>query len=245
MFYWQLYIRSLDFWASVYLPLFCGWLSLLFAALTVWQIKPIRRIINHPPFGVFMIGVSAFSYQDARNTTVTVLNRHFPFAVSQLVQAVDTGTRLLLALDIALFLFVVLAGSWIALVVCDFAPGGRDRWPLNRGFYTACFGALLSMLTVFGCSVDIVRSFGGEVILVRAAYELDFTSQFNCEGVPDGARVLLSKISDNIGYAVKLSFPNRPFLRMKEMDKDLAGSMPSPASYRVVACNKVSPTRGQ
>lgn len=75
------------------------------------------------------------------------------------------------------------------------------------------------------------------MILVRAAYEWDFTSKFNCEGVPDGARVLLSKMSDTIGYAAKLSFPDRPFLRMKETDKDLAGSMPGPASYRVVACN--------
>jgi hypothetical protein len=44
-------------------------------------------------------------------------------------------------------------------------------------------------------------------------------------------------MSDTIGYAAKLSFPDRPFLRMKETDKDLAGSMPGPASYRVVACN--------
>jgi hypothetical protein len=151
MFGRQLYNRSSNFWTSVYLVLFFGWLSLLLVALTVWQIKPIRRIINNPPFGVFMIGVSAFLYQDARNTAVAILNRHFPFAVSQLDEAVDTGTRLILGLDIAWLAFLVSLGSGVVFWVCEFTPGCRNRWPLNRGFFAAYLGAPLNAVGVWFC----------------------------------------------------------------------------------------------
>lgn len=240
-FAWSLFEHTSLFWTSFYNVLIAGWCGLLLSMVTLAQVKWIKGLLGAPVMGVFLLGASAFAYQDARNQTIGVLNRHFPFTSAQLPEAVDAGSRFVFAIEVA-GVAMVLVLAWYGLFMIQSAGFGRRRsggWSFALG----SAGAAVSLFVIGSLSLGATRSFGLDVLLVRSAYEWDFSQAFQCEGVPKDARVLLSKTSDNVGYAVKLRFPERPFLRMRETDKDLAEAMPfidgklNP-TYRVVNCNR-------
>lgn len=236
LFVTDLLSRSGDFWQNIFSVLLWGWAGLLLSTLALTQIKWVNRAVDLPVVGVFLVAAGAYVYEVARASAVQILNRHFPFAVSQLVEGIDAGSHIIFAIQIA-GLATVAIGLWYGLLFLRTIRSPRhsgDRW-----FWGASAGAIGSLLLIGTASTAASHSFGIDVILVRAAYERDFTANFRCDHVPEGAHVLLSKMSDTTGYAAKLTFPERPFFRMKKDDQDLAESMPSPKqSYRIVECNK-------
>jgi Flp pilus assembly protein TadB len=118
-FIWNLLSNTAHFWPNVYNVLISGWAALLLSTLTLVQTKLIHRTIVVPVVGIFLAGASAFLYQDAKNATVNMLNQQFPFAVSQLAEAIDSGTRIAFALEIA-------AWGTVAVVVCYFILVSSD-----------------------------------------------------------------------------------------------------------------------
>lgn len=242
IFIWHLLARTGQFWNNINNILFFGWSGLLLSIFTLTQIKWVNRAIGLPVMGVFLLAASAYIYGDARIITVRTLNKHFPFSVAQLPEAIDLGSRIKFALEVAGISTLVVLVWYLVFMGLSIISERRTRHSGYYWFMAASLGGLGSLTLIGGSSLAASGSFGTDVIVVRAAYELDFTSNFRCDLVPEGARVLLSKMSDTTGYATKLSFPERPFFRMKETDKDLAESMPRPMhSYRVVACNKTDP----
>ncbi|WP_155630838.1 hypothetical protein [Burkholderia cepacia] len=238
----ELLTKSGAFWQNIFNILLSGWAALLLSTLALTQIKWVNRAVDLPVVGVFLVGAAAYVYDNARSSTIQILSRHFPFAVSQLVEGIESGSRLIFSIEVA-GLATVAIGLWYALLCMRSIRSSRRRnHSSDRWFWGASAGAISSLLLIAIFSTAASRSFGIDVVLVRAAYERDFTSNFRCDLVPKGAHVLLSKMSDTTGYAAKLSFPERPFFRMKSTDKDLAESMPLPnQSYRVVACNRTDP----
>lgn len=241
LFAWHMLVRTGPFWKNINNALFFGWIGLLLSILTLTQIKWVNRAIGLPVIGIFLLALSTHIYGDARAVTAQRLNRHFSFSTSQLTEAIDVGSRIEFAMEIAgiaTLVVVIWYAVFMALtVITERSKRQSGYWP----FMFASAGGIASLTLIGALSLAATGSFGADVILVRAAYELDFTSNFQCDSVPEGARVLLSKMSDTTGYAVKLTFPERPFFRMKETDNDLKQSMPlTPHSYRVVNCNKPS-----
>ncbi|WP_124589803.1 hypothetical protein [Burkholderia cepacia] len=231
--------RTGAFWSNINNILFFGWAGLLISILTLTQIKWINRAIGLPVMGVFLLAFSTYIYGDARAITAQRLNQHFPFSTSQLAEAIDIGGRIGFAMETAgiatLVVVVWYAVFMVLTVITERNKRQAGFWP----FMFASSGSIASLTLIGALSLAATGSFGADVIVVRAAYELDFTSNFQCDSVPQGARVLLSKMSDTTGYAIKLTFPERPFFHMKETDNDLKQSMPlSTHSYRVVNCNK-------
>ncbi|WP_205169054.1 hypothetical protein [Burkholderia sp. LMG 13014] len=242
--------RTDQFWNNITGVLAYGWAGLLFGILALTQIKLMNKTFGLPVVGAFLVGASAYFYEDARSATIQILNRHFPFSTSQLTEAIESSTRIVFAIEIASFMpFLVLV--WYALLAVQSGssvsrkrPGSSISIKRSTGagwFVTGSSGMVISLMLIATACWKASSSFGLDVMFVRAAYERDFTSNFRCDSVPQDARVLLSKMSDNVGYAVTLTFPNRPFFRMKETDDDLKWSMPlSARSYRIVNCNKPS-----
>lgn len=239
LFGWHMLARTGAFWSNINNILFFGWAGLLISILTLTQIKWINRAIGLPVMGVFLLAFSTYIYGDARAITAQRLNQHFPFSTSQLAEAIDIGGRIGFAMETAgiatLVVVVWYAVFMVLTVITERNKRQAGFWP----FMFASSGSIASLTLIGALSLAATGSFGADVIVVRAAYELDFTSNFQCDSVPQGARVLLSKMSDTTGYAIKLTFPERPFFHMKETDNDLKQSMPlSTHSYRVVNCNK-------
>ncbi|WP_333997475.1 hypothetical protein [Burkholderia gladioli] len=239
LFAWQMSARTGHFWENINNILLFGWIGLLLSILTLTQIKWVNRAITLPVIGIFLLALSTYIYGDARAITTKRLNQHFPFSTEQLTAAIDVGGRIGFAMEIAGKATLVVVVWYITFIALSAITERSNRqsgyWP----FVFVSAGGIVSLALIGGLSLVATDSFGFDVILVRAAYELDFTSNFQCDSVPNGARVLLSKISDTTGYAVKLTFPERPFFHMKEGDKDLKQSMPlTTRSYRIVNCNK-------
>lgn len=239
LFAWQIFTATSHFWANVNNLLFTGWMALLLGTFTLSQVKVVNRAIGLPVVGIFLIAASTYLHSDAKNLTIQILNRHFPFSVLQLSAAIDYGTEVVFAIEIAVFAMLSLT-IWYCLSMAPSFMSARHKQHIQpRHFFAASAGAIVSTYLVGSLSYAASGSFGIDVLLVRAAYEMDFTSSFTCDSVAHGSRVLLSKMSDNVGYAAKLSFPDRPLFRMKEKDQDLKQSMPlSSGTYRVVTCNK-------
>ncbi|WP_175861822.1 hypothetical protein [Burkholderia cepacia] len=235
-----MFARTGPFWNNINNILFFGWIGLLLSILTLTQVKWINRAIGLPVIGIFSLALSTYIYGDARAITAKRLNQHFPFSTSQLTEAIDVGGRIGFAMEIAgiatLVVVVWYAVFMVLTVITERSKRQSGYWP----FMFASAGGIVSLTLIGALSLAATGSFGADVIIVRAAYELDFTSNFQCDSVPKGARVLLSKMSDTTGYALMLTFPERPFFRMKETDNDLKQSMPltTAHSYRVVNCNK-------
>lgn len=239
LFAWHTLARTGPFWANINNILFFGWVGLLLSILTLTQIKWINRAIGLPVIGIFLLALSTYIYGDAKATTVQRLNHHFSFSISQLTEAIDVGGRIGFATEIAgiatLAIVVWYAVFMVVTVITDRNKRLSGYWP----FLLASSGGIVSLTVIGALSLAAAEGFGADVIVLRAAYELDFTSNFQCDSVPKGARVLLSKMSDTTGYAMKLTFPERPFFRMKETDNDLKQLTSSlTRSYRVVNCNK-------
>lgn len=239
LFAWQVFAATSHFWANVYNLLFTGWMGLLLGILALSQVKWVNRAIGLPVVGVFLVAASVYIYGDARNVTFQILNRHFPLSVSQLSAAVDYGSHVIFAIEVASFAMILLVVWYFFFMVQSVMTARRNRKAGQGQFFVASGGAIVSILCIGSLSFAASGSFGIDVLLVRAAYEMDFTSSFRCDPVAPGARVLLSKMSDGVGYAVKLNFPDRPLFRMKATDQDLKDSMPnSSQTYRVVTCNR-------
>ncbi|WP_322041475.1 hypothetical protein [Burkholderia diffusa] len=239
LFLWNLLAGTDHFWSNITSVLAFGWTSLLIGILAVTQVKLVNKTLGLPVVGVFLIGASAYLYERARSSSIQILNRHFPFSVSQLTEAIDSSTLIIFSIEIAAFMPIVVL-AWYALLAVQSSASVPSKRSAGTSWFTlASTGAVCSLLFIAAACMSASNSFGLDVMMVRAAYERDFTSNFQCDSVPEGARVLLSKMSDNVGYAVKLTFPDRPFFRMKETDDDLKQAMPlSTHSYRVVNCNK-------
>ncbi|WP_179404248.1 hypothetical protein [Burkholderia guangdongensis] len=234
-------LRTLDFWASAYDILFSGAAALLCCALCLLQIKSVKNIATNPAAGLFLVGTTAFFYQDSHDVAVYGLNEYFPFAVSQLSEAINTGTLYILAITIARLSYSAIFIFVVAMTLFN----TRKQIKLNsmNGWVipVASLGAILSLLILSSAGDFVANSFGLELFLVRQAYALDFTSSYRCDGVPRDDRVLLSKMSDTVGYALHLTFPDRPLLRIRKTDKDAANSIPNAGNYRVVTCNTSMP----
>lgn len=210
-FAWSLLGHEPRFWGNFYNVLAAGWTALFLSTMTLVQVKSIKGVLGAPVIGAFLIGASAFLYQDARNITVSVLNRHFPFAVSQLTEAVDAGSRFTFAIEVAGWATVLILAWYGLFMIQSFTSGRRHRRTGHWSFVIGSAGAVASLLVIGPLSLAATSSFGYDVLLVRSAYEWDFSQAFQCDDVPKGARVLLSKMSDNIGYAVNLEFPSAHF----------------------------------
>lgn len=239
LFAWQVFAATAHFWSNVFNLIFTGWMGLLLGVLSLSQIKWVNRAIGLPVVGVFLVAASAYIYGDARIQTFQILNSYFPFSASQLTNATDYGNHVIFAIDVAAFAMFSLF-VWYALFMAQSVMADRRSRKVGRGpFLIASAGALVSIFCIGSLSFAASNSVGVKVLVVRAAYEMDFTSSFSCDKVVPGSRVLLSKMSDGIGYAVNLSFPDRPLFRVKAADPELKNSMPnSSPSYRVVTCNR-------
>jgi hypothetical protein len=75
-----------------------------------------------------------------------------------------------------------------------------------------------------------------DAIAVHAAYDLDFTDRYNCPLAPKGAKVLLSKMSDNVGYAMQMELPDRPLLSIHTNDADMISLKSSHVT--ALSCNE-------
>ncbi|WP_157645225.1 hypothetical protein [Burkholderia ubonensis] len=239
LFSWHTLARTGHFWNNINNILFFGWAGLLLSILTLTQIKWINRAIGLPVMGIFLFALSTYIYGDAKAVTAQRLNQHFSFSTSQLTEAIDVGGRIGFAMEIAGIATLAVVAWYAVFMVLTVITDRNERrsgyWP----FMFASSGGIASLTVIGALSLAATGSFGSDVIVIRAAYELDFTSNFQCDSVPKGARVLLSKMSDTTGYAMKLTFPERPFFRMEETDNDLKQLTSSlTRSYRVVNCNK-------
>jgi len=85
-------------------------------------------------------------------------------------------------------------------------------------------------------SFRILNSTAADAIAVHAAYDLDFTEKYSCPLAPQGTKVLLSKMSDNVGYAMRMALPDRPLLSINGTDADVISLKSSRVT--IVSCNE-------
>ncbi|WP_321788102.1 hypothetical protein [Paraburkholderia sp. J94] len=234
---WNAFVAEDHFWSNLNMIFTAGALTLAAAASTLLQIRPLRTSAGLPVTGVLLLAGSAWLYQDASNQTVLRLHRYFAFDVSQLAQAIATGTRYLYALEAAA---CISALGFVAAVAVAYALAFRttsgttvrtDWW-----FRGVSLGMAVAFLLVSIVSWRIFGSVAADAITVHAAYDVDFTDHFNCSLAPQGDKVLFSTMSDNTGYAMHMDLPDRRLLSISKADLDVQS--PTLNNLTVVTCNE-------
>lgn len=234
---WNAYFAQDHFWPNLNMIFMTGALSMATAASSLLQIKLLRRSVGLPVIGVLLLAASAWLYQDANNQIVLLLHRYFGFDVSQLTQATLTGTKNLYAIEVAAGSAIV--GFIAAMTVaysCGFTSPMNGRSRADWWFGCVSLGMTLTFLIVLVVSFRIANSVAVDAIAVHAAYDLDFTDRYNCPLAPKGAKVLLSKMSDNVGYAMQMELPDRPLLSIHTNDADMISLKSSHVT--ALSCNE-------
>ncbi|WP_321867458.1 hypothetical protein [Paraburkholderia tropica] len=235
---WNAYFTQDHFWSNLNMIIMAGASTLAAATSTLLQIRPLRTSVGLPVTGVLILGGSAWLYQDACNQTVVRLHKYFPFDVSQLTQAIATGTKYLYALEAAGC--IALLGSVTAITVayaCAYrrTPGAKDR--TDWWFRGVSLGMVVAFVLVAAVSSRIFDTVAADAIAVHAAYDVDFTGLHDCPHVPQGDKVLLSKMSDNIGYAMHMELPDRRLLSISKADLGVKSANLN--QLTIVTCNEV------
>jgi hypothetical protein len=123
---WHTHFSQDHFWANLNMIFTTGALTMAIATSSLLQIKHIRSSVGLPVFGVLLLAASAWLYQDANNQMVLMLHRYFSFDVSQLSQAVSTGTKDLYAVEVAA------GGSILGFIASTTVVSVRARPSLTR-----------------------------------------------------------------------------------------------------------------
>ncbi|QBR04180.1 hypothetical protein [Paraburkholderia pallida] len=229
------------FWRNLNNILIAGSLTLALAVGSLFQLKALRLSTGVPAVVIAILAASAWLYLDANNQIVVILHRYFTFDVSQLTQAISTGTRVLYALEVSLGGGVLAAIGALSLTwFYAISRRRQGRQWLDWWFFGISSGMFIGFLTVACISSRIVDTFSIDAIALHAAYDFDFTDRFDCVHPPKGAKVLLSKMSDNVGYAARMTIPNRPILHIKETDGDVVPLLQSYRDITVLKCNEAS-----
>lgn len=234
---WHAHFSKDPFWANLNMIFTTGALTLATSASSLLQIRPLRSSVGLPVIGVLLLAASAWLYQDANNQIVLLLHRYFGFDVSQLGQAVSTGTKDIYAVEVAAGGAILgFIASITVAYSCAFrrTPNGRAR--TDWWFRCVSLCMTFAFLIVLIVSFRILNSIAADAIAIHAAYDLDFTESYSCSHVPQGSKVLLSKMSDNLGYAMHMELPDRPLLSISGKDADVVALRSNHVT--VVTCNE-------
>lgn len=235
------YFSHEKFWSNLNNILIAGALTLALSVGSLFQLKAMRLSIGVPAVIVALLAASAWLYMDATNQVVGILHRYFTFDVFQLALAISTATRILYALEVSL------GGGGIAaigsLALAWFYASSRRRhgrpW-FDWWFVSISAGMFIGFLTVSCISSRIVHSFAIDAIVLHAAHDFDFTDRFDCNSPPTGSIVLLSKMSDDVGYAANFSIPDRPILHLRDQDEDVTPLFQLYRGISVLKCNETN-----
>ncbi|MGI4856757.1 MAG: hypothetical protein ACRYHA_07500 [Janthinobacterium lividum] len=183
------------------------------------QIKWIKPVVSVSIVGIFLAAVLRYVIQDASNQTIGILHRHFLFDATQLTQAVSTGTLYITAIEIgqgAALAFIPL----IIVIAIALDKAYKDKNSRLKSLLLAisCLGLIFSALSISKVAATATRAVGLDVVILKTAYDVDFSSHYDCPKAELNERVFLSKTSDTAGYAARMTFPEKPLLSIKASD---------------------------
>jgi len=133
---------------------------------------------------------------------------------------------------------LVFIGAAVISYWCSIDWKGEKEKNNDWWFMAGSLGMVSSFAIIGSISMNATNVTGIDVLALRAAYDYDFSERYDCTGVNGSSKVLLSKMSDDTGYAAALILPDRPLLRIKWIDSDLTQIQQNKIIVTTVHCNQ-------